>query len=330
VSASVLLLGGTGPLGRAAAERAVACGFGVTVGSRSEPVGLPADARWASVDADRPDSLREVVTRRSIGVVVNFVGYAPDQVAGHIAALTGIVGQYLFISTCSVFARPVPLLPVTESSPRGQRNFPYARLKLECELLLEAAFRETGFPATIARPYQTYSESRPPFLAGWTAIHRMRQGSPVIVHGDGASVWTLMHARDFARVLVPLFGNPHAIGESVNLVSSEALTWDQIHLAMAAAAGISSPQLIHRSSEDIAQELPEWSAVLREDFRHSMVFDATKLTRLVPGFAPSVTFSTGAREIIAYQDAHPEACTLDERLSAAFDRLATRRDLAAS
>ena len=144
------------------------------------------------------------------------------------------------------------------------------------------------------------------------------------MHGDGTSLWTLMHASDFGRALVPLLGNGHAIGESVNVVSGDILTWDQIHLMLAAAAGVATPVLAHRSSESIAVEWPSWAEVLEHDFRHSMLFDTGKLARLVPGFAPRVSFAAGARAIIEYYDGDPARKRVSADLDAAFDRLLAR------
>jgi nucleoside-diphosphate-sugar epimerase len=174
------------------------------------------------------------------------------------------------------------------------------------------------------RPFHTYDRTVIPVLAGWTAIERMRAGRPVVVHGDGTSLWSLMHSRDFARAFVPLLGPGHAVGESVNVVSGDILTWDQIHLTLAAAAGVRDPVLRHRSSESIAALVPGWGDVLEHDFRHSMLFDAAKLRRLVPGFAPRIPFAAGAREIIACHDGDPARRGVDAGLDAAFDRLAAR------
>ena len=155
----------------------------------------------------------------------------------------------------------------------------------------------------------------------WTAIERMRRGEASVVHGDGTSLWTLTHSSDVARALVPLLGNAHAVGESVNLVSGDILTWDQIHTTLAQAAGVREPLLVHRSSESIGREIPGWGEVLQEDFRHSILFDTAKLRRLVPGFHPTVTFSEGARRIIAWHEEDASRRVFDDDLSDAFDRL---------
>ena len=322
-------------IGSAVAAEAVRQGHELTIVTRGEPRPqaqanptprrpVPAGVRRLRCDVYQAAALRTALAHERYDAVVNWVGYTPAQLTGHPELFTGLTGQYVFISTCSVFARPVPSLPVTESSPRRQPTFGYARDKIACEEYLTAAYRADGFPLTIVRPAHTYDRTVVPLLAGWTAIDRMRTGQPVIVHGDGTSLWTLMHAADFARAFLPLLGNGQAVGESVNVVSGDMLTWDQIHLTLAAAAGVTAPMLVHRSSDSIASQWPSWADVLEHDFRHSMVFDNVKLRRLAPGFAPQLSFAAGAREIIGYHDADADRRHVDHDLSAAFDRMLTR------
>jgi nucleoside-diphosphate-sugar epimerase len=322
----VLFLGGAGMIGSAAAAEAVARGADVTIVTRSEPA-RPVAGGVRALRADVRDTaaLRAVLGGEEFDAVVNWVGFTPDDVRDHPGLFTGSAGQYVFISTCSVFGRPVPQLPITESSPRRQPVFGYPRDKIACELLLEEAHRSSDFPLTIVRPFHTYDRTVIPVLAGWTAIERMRSGKPVVVHGDGTSLWSLTHSRDFARAFIPLLGNGHAVGESVNVVSGDILTWDQIHLTLAAAAGVRSPVLRHRSSESIAALLPGWGDVLEHDFRHSMLFDTSKLRSLVPGFAPAVSFAEGAREVLAHYEADPALRVINQDLDHAFDRLLADR-----
>ena len=318
----VLFLGGAGMIGSAAAVETVSSGADVTIVTRSEPARpVPPGMRALRADVRDTAQLREALGGEEFDAVVNWVGYVPDDVRDHPGLFAGRAGQYVFISTCSVFARPVPQLPVTESSPRRQPVFGYARDKIACELLLEDAYRQAGFPLSIVRPAHTYDRTVIPLLSGWTAIERMRAGRPVVVHGDGTSLWTLMHASDFARAFAPLLGHGHAVGESVNVVSGDILTWDQIHLTLAAAAGVREPVQRHVSSEAIAERVPGWRDVLEHDFRHSMLFDNAKLRTLVPGFAPAIPFAQGARQAIAYHDAHAAARVVDHDLDGAFDAL---------
>ncbi|HEY2076525.1 MAG TPA: NAD-dependent epimerase/dehydratase family protein [Streptosporangiaceae bacterium] len=323
MSLRLLFLGGAGMIGSAAAAEAVRRGHDLTIVTRGEPRReLPESVRLLRGDVYNTETLSGFLRQDAYDVVVNWVGYEPGQIAGHPEEFAGRTGQYVFISTCSVFARPVPSLPITESSPRRQPGFRYARDKIACEVLLEESYRDGGLPLTIVRPFHTYDRTVIPLLAGWTAIERMRTGRPVVVHGDGTSLWTLMHSRDFARALVPMLGNSHAIGESVNVVSGDILTWDQIHLTLAAAAGVRAPVLVHRASESIARRWPAWADVLEHDFRHSMLFDDAKLRKLVPGFAAATSFAEGAREAIAYYDEDGSRRRVNANLDSAFSELA--------
>jgi nucleoside-diphosphate-sugar epimerase len=322
MSTRVLFLGGAGMIGSAVADEAVRQGIDLTIVTRTAPTRpIPDSVRQIRADVRDIDALAAALGDETYDSVVNWVGFSPDHLAGHPELFSRIASQYVFISTCSVYGRPVPQLPITESSPLRQPVFGYAREKVECELFLQEAYRDGDFPLTIVRPFHTYDKTAIPILSGWTAIDRMRRGEGVIVHGDGTSLWTLMHSSDFARAFVPLLGNLHAIGESVNVVSGDITTWDQIHTALATAAGVRSPKFVHRSSESIALEWPGWGEVLEHDFRHSMLFDTAKLRRLVPDFAPRVSLAAGAREIIEYHEADPARQTINAELSAAFDRL---------
>lgn len=318
----VLFLGGAGMIGSAVAREAVQHGIDLTVVTRGEHRrALPAEVRGIRADIRDGAALDAALGDTEYDVVVNWVGFNPQDVLPDVERFAGQTGQYVFVSTCSVFGRPVPQLPITESSPRRHPVFGYAREKLAAELVLEDAYREGGLPLTIVRPMHTYDETTMIFPVTWTAIERLRGGDAAVVHGDGTSLWTLTHSSDVARALVPLLGNTHAIGESVNLVSGDILTWDQIHTTLAAAAGVRDPLLVHRSSESIGREVPGWAEVLQEDFRHSILFDTAKLQRLVPGYHPKVSFAEGARRIVAWHEEDAARRAFDDELSAAFDRL---------
>ncbi|MDQ0727827.1 NAD-dependent epimerase/dehydratase family protein [Microbacterium sp. W4I20] len=318
----VLFLGGAGMIGSAVAREAVQRGIDLTVVTRGEHQRtLPPEVHAIRTDVRDAAALDASLGGAEYDAVVNWVGFSPAHVLPDVDRFAGRTGQYVFVSTCSVFGRPVPQLPITESSPRRHPVFGYAREKLAAELTLEDAYRERGLPLTIVRPMHTYDETTMIFPVTWTAIERMRRGEASVVHGDGTSLWTLTHSSDVARALVPLLGNAHAIGESVNLVSGDILTWDQIHTTLATAAGIRDPQLAHFSSESIGREVPGWAEVLQEDFRHSILFDTAQLQRLVPGYHPQVSFSEGARRIVAWHEADAARRDFDDELSGAFDRL---------
>jgi nucleoside-diphosphate-sugar epimerase len=210
---------------------------------------------------------------------------------------------------------------VVESTPLRNPFWQYSRDKIACEELLRAAYRDEGFPATIVRPSHTYDKTEVPLHGGWTAMARMRQGKPVIVHGDGTSLWTLTHHRDFAPGFVPLLGHPRTLGESFHITSDDVLTWDQITHALAAAAGVTA-DIVHVPSEVIAAADPGWGAGLLGDKAHSMVFDNTKLRTVVPGYRAVIPFEQGAREIVAWHDEDPARQQIHAGVDALSDKLA--------
>jgi nucleoside-diphosphate-sugar epimerase len=193
----------------------------------------------------------------------------------------------------------------------------YSRAKIACEERLVRAYRDENFPATIVRPSHTYDQTMIPMDGGYTVVDRMRRAAPIVMHGDGTSLWTLTHHRDFAKGFVGLLANPHAIGEAFHITSDEVVTWDQIARIFADAAGAPPPQIVHVPSEVIAAYDPRRGAGLLGDKAHSMVFDNSKIKRLVPDFAATIPLSWGAREVMAWYDADPARRTVNE----AFDRL---------
>lgn len=322
----VLFIGGGGLISSACAQEVLAGGAELTVVTRGQSSKRPPTAGAEVVRADARDraQFEEALRGRHFDVVANFIGFTPEHVQPDIE-LFGPSGklavrQYMFISTTSVYQRPVSQLPIVESTPRSNRAWPYPSDKVDCELLLEQAHRDSGFPVTIVRPCHTYDKTALPVHAGWTAIDRARKGKPVVVHGDGTSLWVLTHSRDFAKGFAGLVNNPHAIGDSAHITSDEVLTWDQIYRELILVAG-ADPVLVHRSSEQIAVQLPAWGPSLVSDFAHSLIFDNTKLKRLVPGFQATVPFHQGAREIIDFYDSDPSLCRPDAQLDAALDRL---------
>ena len=176
---------------------------------------------------------------------------------------------------------------------------------------------------TVVRPSHTYDETHVPLEGGWTAVDRMRRGEPVVVHGDGTSLWTLTHHTDFARDFVHLLGNPRTLGEAFHITSDDVLTWDQIARALGAAAG-ADPQIVHVPSDAIAAVDADWGAALLGDKAHSTVFDNSKIRSLVPDRVTPLRFEEGAREIVAWHDADPTRRKVDARVDGLMSRLADR------
>jgi len=320
---SVLFIGGTGVISAAAAERAVAVGHRLTILNRGSQTLRPAPEGVELLKADIRDtaSVRAALGSRTFDVVVNFVGFTADQVAADIELFAGRTGQYVYISSASAYQKPPERLPVLESTPLRNPFWQYSRDKIACEDLLVRAYREDGFPITIIRPSHTYDRTMVALTGGWTDIARLRAGKPVVVHGDGTSLWTLTHASDFAKALVGLLGLRQAVGESFTITSDEYLPWNRIYELFAEAAGAPAPQLVHIASDTIAAAAPELGPGLLGDKSHSVVFDNSKVKALVPEFICTVPFALGVRQILEWFDANPEQQIVDSGLDATFDQL---------
>jgi nucleoside-diphosphate-sugar epimerase len=324
-SPSILFIGGTGVISSACVAQSVERGLDVTILNRGRSTSHPAHPEVKVLTADVRDSsaVRGAIGGREFDVVVDFLSFTPDQVQQQLDQFGERTGQYVFISSASAYQTPPSRLPVTESTPLRNPFWAYSRNKIACEDLLVTAYRERGLPMTIVRPSHTYDHTLPPFDGGWNVVERMRQGKPVVVHGDGTSLWTITHHTDFARAFVGLLGRREAIGEAFHITGDEAPTWDRIHTDIAEAAGV-EPRIVHVPSESIGAVDEDLGASLLGDKAHSMVFDNTKIRALVPGWTARVPFREGAQEIVDWHDADPARRVVDKRLDALHDELVER------
>jgi nucleoside-diphosphate-sugar epimerase len=318
----VLFLGGSGVISSACSALAVERGIDLTVlnRGRSATRPLPPEVRSLQADVRDPAAVRDALGDREFDAVVDWLAFTPEHVRTGLDLFRGRTGQYVFISSASAYQTPPERVPVVESTPLRNPFWQYSRDKIACEDVLVAAYRDEGFPMTIVRPSHTYDRTMVPFDGGWTVLGRMRQGKEIVVHGDGTSLWTLTHHEDFARGFVPLLGHPRTLGEAFHLTSDDTPTWDQIARSLAAALGVPA-RIVHVPSDAIAAADPEWGAGLLGDKAHSMVFDNTKLRRVVPDYVATIPFEQGAREIVGWHDEDPARQRVDARLDAVMDRL---------
>jgi nucleoside-diphosphate-sugar epimerase len=319
---SILFIGGSGRISAACSQLAVERGIKLFVLNRGATHLRPLPPEATVLHGDIRDHLaaREALGTLEFDAVVDWVAFTPEHVQADIELFRGRTGQYVFISSASAYQKPPARVPVTESTPLRNPFWQYSRDKIACEELLVEAYRQTGFPATIVRPSQTYDRTSIPLGGKWTTLARMRAGKEVVVHGDGTSLWTLTHSADFARGFVPLLGHPRTIGEAFQITSGDVLTWNQIAETLAAAAGVTA-RLVHVPSDAIAAADAAWGAGLLGDKAHSMIFDNSKLRSVVPGYLAEIPFEQGAREIIAWYDEDHARQQADARLDAVMDKL---------
>ena len=196
-------------------------------------------------------------------------------------------------------------------------------------------YREQGFPVTIVRPSHTYCERGVPTSVhgpkgSWQVLQRMMRGKPVIVQGDGTSLWTLTWNEDFARGFIGLLGNPKAIGESFQIISDESLTWNQIYQCIANALQVElRPYYV--ASEFLAVTSPkawDFTGNLLGDKSVTVMFDCTKLKRAVPGFQATTRFDEGVRKCLTHILAHPELQVEDPEFDQWCDRVIAAQEQA--
>ena len=325
----ILIIGGTGTISSAITRQLAAAGHEIWLlnrGNRNDEV--PSNVKQIIADINDEPTVLAGLPSESFDTVCQFIGFLPQQVERDIRLFRGRTRQYVYISSASAYNKPAANHVITEGTTLANPYWEYSRNKIACEELLMREYRETGFPVTIVRPSHTYCERAVPLsvhgLKGsWQVLRRMLDGKPVIVHGDGSSLWTLTWNEDFARGFIGLLGNPKAIGEAFQIMSDEQLTWTQIYECVANALNV-TPKLYYVASQFLAAVAPkEWDfeGNLLGDKAVTVCFDCTKLKRAVPGFQATTRFDEGVRRCVEYVLAHPELQTEDPEFDIWCDKV---------
>lgn len=297
---NILLIGGTGNLSGALATHLHSAGHTVsllTTGRRPTPSGMN------SIHADRTDpaALALAVGNREFDAVVDFLGFQPQDIRTAHKTFRSRIGQYVFISSATVYKKPHRHLPITEDTPLGNRFSEYARGKIACERLL-GKFHSPDFPVTVVRPSHTFGHTWIPSpISGtdFTVAARILSGRPVLVHDHGQSLWTLTAASDFASGLAGLIGLTRSFGETFHITHDQVLTWNAIYHEIGLALG-RQPDLVHIPSSFIIKASPDAEARLRGDKAENAVFDNSKIKRFVPDFECRKSVRTAMQESIAW------------------------------
>lgn len=321
-----LFIGGTGTISTEISKLCVKKGWELTLLNRGNSSSrVPEGARVLCADIHDEEAVRKVLAEETFDVVAEFIAFTTDDVERDIRLFSGKTQQYFFISSASAYQSPLSSPWITEGTPLYNPYWEYSRNKIACEDVLMRAYRNEGFPVTIVRPSHTYCErSVPVALHGskgsFQILERIRQGKKVIVPGDGATLWTMTHSRDFAVAFVGLMGNAHALGEVFHITSDESVTWNQAHEAIGRALGV-KPKLVHIASETLGMLNPEWVGALIGDKSNTVLFDNTKIKRAVPEYNATTRFDQGAREAVEYIYAHPECQTPDPEFDEWCDKV---------
>ena len=314
-----LFIGGTGTISMAI-TRSLAKneGWHLTLLNRgNRKADIPDGVDVINVDINVEEAAAKVLEGKNFDTVCDFIGFVPSQLERDYRLFKGKVKQFMYISSASAYGKPVADYRITEGTALANPYWEYSRNKIACEDFLMKKFREEGFPVTIIRPSHTYDERSIPMgvhgsKGSFQVIKRMMEGKPVIVHGDGTSLWTMTFNEDFANGFIGLMGNPHTIGEAFQITYDESLTWNQIFKTIADALNVEyKPYYV--SSHFLAKVGRKYDLEggLIGDKANSVVFDNTKLKKAVPGFAPSIRFEEGVRRCLDYILSHPE-CQVED------------------
>lgn len=324
-----LFIGGTGTISTAISTKLLKEGHElwlVNRGTRNDV--LPSGAHIITADIGDEEDVRHKLEGQSFDVVADFIAFTPQQLERDYRLFRGRTKQFIYISSASAYQKPLSDYRINEGTPLANPYWEYSRNKIAGEELLMKLYREEGFPVTIVRPSHTYSERSVPLGVHGTGgsyqvLKRMMDGKKVIIQGDGTSLWTMTHNTDFAKGFVGLMGNIHAIGEAVQITSDETLTWNQIYRTIADTLGVEL-RACYVPSEFLATCSPaEWDlrGGLLGDKSNSVVFDNSKLKRLVPDYTATLRFDQGVRMAVDYVLAHPECQKEDPEFDKWCDRV---------
>lgn len=325
----ILFIGGTGTISSAITQQLAATEHELWLLNRgNRKAEVPANVKQIVADINDEEAVLKQIGDMQFDSVCDFIGFVPAQVERDYQLFAGRTRQYVYISSASAYNKPARNYIINEGTTLANPHWQYSRDKIACEELLMKHSREDGFPVTIVRPSHTYCERGVPTSVhgpkgSWQVLKRMMEGKQVIVHGDGSSLWTMTWNGDFAKGFIGLLGNPHAIGEAFQIMSDESLTWNQIYQAVADALGVEfKPYYV--SSEYLAAVSPkeyDLEGNLTGDKAVTVVFDCSKLKRVVPGFQATVRFEEGVRRCVKYILAHPELQQEEPEFDAWCDRV---------
>lgn len=323
----VLFIGGTGTISTAISKELIKEGHDLYLLNRgSKNAVFDGEVKELIADIAEEDKVAELIKNHNFDVVADFIAFVPEQLQRDYRLFKDRTKQFIFISSASAYQKPLGDYRITEGTPLANPYWEYSRNKIACEDYLMKLYREEGFPVTIVRPSHTYDERSVPVgvhgaLGSYQVIKRMLAGKKVLIHGDGTSLWTLTHNSDFAKGFIGLMGNLHAIGEAVQITSDETLTWNQIHKAIADALGVDL-KAYYVSSEFLdAVSNQDYKGALIGDKANSVVFDNSKIKRLVPGFTCTRRFDQQVKNIVEYVLSHPECQKEDEEFDLWCDKV---------
>jgi len=316
----VLFIGGTGIISSACSDLAVKKGIDLYHLNRGLSHRKIKGVKNIKGDIRKPEEVKEILKNYKFDSVVDWIAFVPEHIKNDIKIFKDKTKQYIFISSASAYQKPIKKLPITEETPLDNPFWQYSRDKALCEKLLLNEYKKNKFPVTVVRPSHTYDKTLLPTDWGYTVIDRMKKGKKIIIPGDGTSLWVMTNHRDFAKGFVGLLGNKKAIGEAFHITSDELLTWNHIYELIAKELKVKL-NYIHIPSDVIAKYDKNMGPNLLGDKAYSVIFDNTKIKKLVPEFNAEIKFAKGVKEIIKWYENNPSWQKVNKELDNMMDKM---------
>ena len=205
----ILVLGGTVFLGRHIVDAALAGGHKVTLLNRGRS-GAGFYPQCEQLVGDRDGDLSALNGRR-FDAVIDTSGYLPGQVERSAGLLADTVERYVFVSSGSVYAEPVPHgadesapLATLGAHPADELSGPaYGALKALCEQAAEA--RMPGRVLALRAGLIVGPHDKSERYTYWP--RRMARGGEVLAPGPGSRPVQYIDARDLALWILHCLAN---------------------------------------------------------------------------------------------------------------------------
>lgn len=328
---NVLLIGGSGNISPAIAAELLKMGHEVTVFNRGHH--QVDGTRQIIGDRHHAKAFVEEMRKHAFDCVIDQICFTQAQAQDLVDAFAGRVRQLVFCSTVNTYTAPAPFYPVTEETPIGaDPEFEYAHQKVLCEKLLNKAHAAGAFQLTIVRPGATYNDSFTPIAFvgdGRGLLNRIKQNKPVIVLGDGSSLWGYAHRDDVGKAIAHAVGNEKAYGKGYTIASMEVMTWVQLYETIAEVMGVKMPEFVpvpHTVLDKLLHAERSWNTL---NFRFNNIYDCSKAVRDLQ-YQYTVSWREGVRrslevhqtmgDITADAD-HPQYDAIVAKIKLAYDNM---------
>lgn len=318
----ILIIGGTGTISTYVVLKSLELNIDVTVLNRGSHNNLlPKKVKSIVGNINDEFEINKLLAGQYFDSVIQFVAFTKEQVERDVRIFKDKTDQYIFISSASAYQKPVEDYPITEKTPLDNPYWDYSRNKILCENYLNNV---KDLNITIVRPSHTYDNKMiMAIMSRWqyeyAHINRLINNLPIIIPGDGTSLWTITHASDFANSFVYLIGNKKAYNEVFHITGEKLYTWEQLTNITAKALGVKA-NIIHIPTDFIVQNMPEMVGPLLGDKSWSAIFDNSKIKTISKEYTSKIGYEDVIDDVIKYYKEHVELQKISDDYEKLYDK----------